>query len=136
MKKAFSLLLCLILLTTSCATIVSKSTYPVRIDSTPKGANFVLEDLEENAVIQKGKTPMTLTLDADAGFFTKGKYRVAMTLDGHHPGEKRFTGKLDPWYFGNIIFGGLLGLVIIDPATGAMWKLPKTVHIQLQPVEP
>ena len=28
------------------------------------------------------------------------------------------------WYIGgNILFGGILGWLIIDPATGAMWKL-------------
>jgi hypothetical protein len=31
--------------------------------------------------------------------------------------------KLNGWYFGNIIFGEPLGLLIIDPATGAMFKL-------------
>jgi hypothetical protein len=31
--------------------------------------------------------------------------------------------KLDGWYIGNIIFGGLIGFLIVDPATGAMWKL-------------
>jgi hypothetical protein len=27
------------------------------------------------------------------------------------------------WYFGNIIFGGLIGLLAVDPATGAMYTL-------------
>jgi len=30
---------------------------------------------------------------------------------------------LNGWYFGNIIFGGLIGLLIVDPATGAMYRL-------------
>jgi hypothetical protein len=29
--------------------------------------------------------------------------------------------KLNGWYFGNILIGGLLGMLIIDSATGAMW---------------
>ena len=32
--------------------------------------------------------------------------------------------QLDGWYIGNILFGGLIGLLIVGPATGAMWKLP------------
>jgi hypothetical protein len=31
--------------------------------------------------------------------------------------------KLDGWYFGNILLGGVIGMLIIDPATGAMYKL-------------
>lgn len=31
--------------------------------------------------------------------------------------------KVDGWYFGNLLLGGFLGMLIIDPATGAMWKI-------------
>ncbi|MEP6879751.1 MAG: hypothetical protein ABI865_12980, partial [Nitrosospira sp.] len=32
--------------------------------------------------------------------------------------------KVNGWYIGgNLLFGGILGWLIIDPATGAMWKL-------------
>lgn len=30
---------------------------------------------------------------------------------------------MNGWYVGNILFGGVLGLLIIDPATGAMYSL-------------
>jgi hypothetical protein len=30
---------------------------------------------------------------------------------------------LSGWYFGNIIFGGLIGMLAVDPATGAMWNI-------------
>lgn len=30
---------------------------------------------------------------------------------------------LDGWYFGNILLGGIIGMLIVDPATGAMWKI-------------
>lgn len=35
---------------------------------------------------------------------------------------------MDGWYVGNIIFGGLIGLLLVDPITGAMWKLPDTAQ--------
>ena len=43
---------------------------------------------------------------------------------------------MDGWYAGNILIGGLLGLLIIDPATGSMWKLDESVQVALkqQPV--
>ena len=33
------------------------------------------------------------------------------------------SAHVNGWYVGNIVFGGLLGLLIIDPATGAMYSL-------------
>jgi hypothetical protein len=27
------------------------------------------------------------------------------------------------WYFGNVVFGGLIGMLIVDPLTGAMYNL-------------
>ena len=33
---------------------------------------------------------------------------------------------MDGWYIANILFGGLIGMLAVDPATGAMWKLPET----------
>ncbi len=39
---------------------------------------------------------------------------------------------MNGWYIANIIFGGLIGLLIIDPATGAMYTLsPKDVNAVL-----
>ncbi len=33
---------------------------------------------------------------------------------------------------GNILFGGLIGWLIVDPATGAMWTLvPKEINTEL-----
>lgn len=51
------------------------------------------------------------------------------------------TFKLDGWYFGNILIGGLLGMLIIDPATGAMWKietefLNETLSISTASIDP
>lgn len=34
---------------------------------------------------------------------------------------------LNPWYFGNLLFGGFIGFLIVDPATGAMWKIEDTM---------
>jgi hypothetical protein len=27
------------------------------------------------------------------------------------------------WYFGNLLFGGVIGMLIVDPLTGAMYNL-------------
>ena len=40
---------------------------------------------------------------------------------------------MDGWYIGHILFGGLIGFLIIDPATGSMWKLNESVHVSFGP---
>jgi hypothetical protein len=40
---------------------------------------------------------------------------------------------MDGWYIGNILFGGVIGFLIVDPATGAMWKLGDPVYGNLAP---
>ena len=38
------------------------------------------------------------------------------------------------WYFGNLVFGGLIGMLIVDPLTGAMYNLePKKIEQPLTP---
>ena len=27
------------------------------------------------------------------------------------------------WYWGNLVLGGLIGMLAVDPATGAMWNI-------------
>jgi hypothetical protein len=56
-------------------------------------------------------------------FFSKARYQVTFEKVGYDKKVVPVEFKLNGWYFGNIIFGGPLGLLIIDPATGAMFKL-------------
>ncbi len=107
----------------SCASIVSKSKYPVSIQSEPAGLEFEILAPDGRSV-HKGRTPQIVTLDAHKGFFQRAKYVLRSTGTPGTPIEARLDASLDPWYFGNIIFGGLIGILIVDPLTGAMWKLP------------
>ena len=63
-------------------------------------------------------------------------YTLNATAVGHEPAQATVDTRMNGWYFGNILFGGLIGLFIVDPATGAMWRLPKTAHIDLAPASP
>jgi hypothetical protein len=114
-----------------CATILSDDTYPVTINSNPPGAQVTVKN-RDGMEVHKGITPLTLVLPADNGFFSSGKYTLEFSKEGHLPSITNFNGELDPWYLGNILFGGLLGMLIVDPATGAMWKLDPTVIGSLQ----
>lgn len=108
-----------------CASIVSKSNWPVTVQSNPTGAKCVV--VKANGVqLHTGETPMTLTLDASDGFFSSAKYTVKCTKDGHQASSSELSAHLNGWYVGNIVFGGLIGILIVDPATGAMWRLDET----------
>ncbi len=107
-----------------CATIVSKSMYPLTIDSTPSGAKITVKD-KKGIVVYTGNTPSNFSINAGAGFFSKASYSVTFEMDGYDKRTVPIDFTLDGWYFGNIIFGGFIGILIIDPATGAMWKLDK-----------
>jgi len=106
----------------SCASIVSKSSWPVDVGSSPAGATVTITN-QNGAVVYKGVTPGKVSLKSGAGFFKKASYTVKFELEGYNPLEVPLTCKLNGWYFGNLLFGGVIGLLIVDPATGAMYKL-------------
>ncbi len=111
-----------ILLLTGCASIVSKSNWPITINSSPSEAKISIKD-KKGVEIYTGNTPATLNLKSGAGFFSKARYQVTFEKIGYDKKVVPVEFKLNGWYFGNIIFGGPIGLLIIDPATGAMFKL-------------
>lgn len=119
-----------LLFLTSCASIVSDSDYIVKIKSEPKGANFTISD-KNNIEIESGQTPADVILKSGDGYFTKAEYQISYSKDGYNSEYTRIKAKIDPWYFGNIIFGGIIGLFIIDPVTGAMYELPDSVNTEL-----
>ena len=121
-RKSTVLLLFLLFLTSSCASIVSKSSYPISINSSPSEASIVITD-KKGLEVYRGNTPATMKLKSGSGFFSKAQYQVKFEKKGYDTKIVPVNFKLDGWYFGNILFGGVIGMLIIDPATGAMYKL-------------
>lgn len=109
-------------LITSCASIFGKSAYPVSINTNPNGANLSITD-KKGKKVYKGQSPATITLKSGAGFFSRAEYQVSISANGYSEQIIPVTYKLNAWYFGNLLIGGFLGMLIVDPATGAMWKL-------------
>ena len=124
-SRIFVALLFMSVLLTSCASIVSDSLYPVAVFSHPTEATLTINN-KSGREIYRGKTPTTLTLSASDGFFSGERYTVTLKKDGYNPQVLTIASELDGWYIGNILFGGLIGLLIIDPLTGSMWKLPES----------
>jgi hypothetical protein len=126
---------CTISITVGCASIVSDSKYPVSITSTPSGANFEIEN-QAGKVVETGVTPGHVTLEAGAGYFDGEKYIVTYSKPGYTATKAILDTEVDNWYiWGNLGFGGLPGYFILDPLTGAMYKLPPLSHTTMYPAQ-
>jgi hypothetical protein len=109
----------------SCATIVSKSVYNVHLNSSPEQAYVQVFDRSGREVFN-GNTPTQVALKSGAGYFKRAEYTVKYSKPGYLPKEVMIRSDLNGWYIGNIVFGGLIGFLIVDPATGAMYRLDQT----------
>jgi hypothetical protein len=116
-----------------CATIFTGGgSQKVNVASTPPGAQVSITN-RAGQVVSTGSTPFEAKLKKGAGYFKSESYTLNFTMSGYQPHQVRLTPRISGWYFGNIALGGLLGMVCIDPATGAMYKLePKDVAVTLQ----
>ena len=100
----------------ACATIMQGSKQSVGVSSNPTGATVTVDNQ------QVGTTPTTLHLSR------KDHHTVRLELPGYQPFEMQLTRKTSGWVWGNIVFGGIPG-VVIDAVTGAMYKLtPEDVN--------
>ena len=115
---------------TGCSSIVSKSEYSVAVNSTPDGANFTITD-RAGQKVHSGITPSSITLKSSAGYFKGETFTIALNKEGFAQKTYTLNSSVDGWYWGNILFGGLIGMLIVDPATGAMYNLPDRVDISL-----
>lgn len=125
-----------LMLSTSCASIVSNSKYNVSINSNPSQATVRVLD-RKGSEVASGQTPVTFKLKAGSGFFRSAKYTLVFSKDGYEDLHIPLNASLDPWFFGNLVFGGFIGFLIVDPATGAMWKIEDDViNMSLKPAAP
>src|SRR4051794_37287453 len=109
-------------LSSGCATIVHSGPRSVPVASTPPGAKVSIYD-RTNQVVMTNTTPFVASLPIKAGYFRGQSYRLVFEMPGYANSEVNLRPTLSGWYFGNIVFGGVLGMVIIDPLTGAMYNL-------------
>lgn len=111
-----------------CATITRGTTDTLVVESDPAGANVRLSNG------MTGKTPTSFKLPR------KESLTVEIDKPGFEPLSVRITpqisGKGAAGMAGNIVFGGLVG-VVVDPLTGAMNDLrPNPVQVKLVPLAP
>lgn len=121
-------------LSSGCASIVSPSHYNVPFDSNPQGAKLTIKD-RAGRLFFDGTTPTTVALKPGAGYFRAANYSISLSKPGYKTEVSRISATINPAYIvGNFFFGGTLGWLIVDPASGAMWRLStKTVSKTLTP---
>ncbi len=115
-----SALLSLVLLSTSCATIMHGTRQCVGISSNPTNARIWVD----RAYV--GTTPMIVEMSR------KDNHIITIALEGYECYEAVFSRQLSGWAFGNIIFGGLIGLAV-DALSGGLYMLtPDQVQAELR----
>jgi hypothetical protein len=119
-----------IALTASCASILSDSVYPVNVSSDPSGANFVVSN-RAGEEVESGTTPQVINLKSSSGYFKGETYQIVLSKPGFSDQVYTVSSSLDGWYWGNLLLGGLIGMLVVDPVTGAMYKLPDRIDVPL-----
>ena len=119
--KPFTAIATLLVLTINaagCATIVQGRTQGIAVASTPSAATVKVDGLEAT-------TPGNVELRRNRD------YTMVFTKAGFPDRDVKLESGPSPWLLGNIVFGGLIGL-IIDFATGGAFKLsPGSVDMDM-----
>lgn len=84
-----------------------------------------IELLSSNGVlIEQSKGSLFYELKRKKGYFDGANYNIKVTAEGYESQVISITSSANGWYIGgNILVGGLIGWLIVDPATGGMWSL-------------
>lgn len=116
-----------------CATIMGSETSTLPVYSTPGGAKVTITD-ERGKVVYQGVTPSSVSLQKSDGSHWGGKtFTVEVHKEGFEKISVQVVTQANGYYIlGNLLFGGLIGWLIVDPATGAMYDLhPPEVDVSL-----
>jgi len=107
-----------------CATIISGTRQKVDVISEQEGAKVEIYNIRDKKVFESKNLPETARLKRGAGYFKSSEYSVKISREGSDTLTTTIESNVNliP-YLGNIYTGGIIGMVIVDPASGAMWKL-------------
>ena len=104
---------------TGCCSIIHGTRQDVGISSAPTGAIVKVDN------VPSGNTPVVAKLTR------KDNHFVRVELSGYQPFDMTLTRSVSGWVWGNIVFGGLIGLAV-DAIDGAFYNLsPEQVSATL-----
>lgn len=101
-----------------CATIVSGTSERIRFESIPRGAEVTVDG-------------RTYTTPAEVELSRHKNHDIEFVLPDYLPVKRQVLRSTNNWVYGNILFGGLIGLMV-DVANGAWNDLqPDVVQVEL-----
>ena len=135
LNNLFRYAICILTLSifSGCASIMSPSRWQLNIDTHPAGAKVEIRN-SDGILAYAGITPASAFLRGGKGFFEKESYMVKLNLEGWDEKSIPVNCVINDWYWFNILFGGFIGMAIVDPATGAMYKLDReNINVRFDP---
>ena len=93
-----------------CATIMHGTKQEVGVSSSPTNAKVTVDNMP------LGNTPVIANLKRGENHLVK------IELEAYAPYETTLTTKVSGWVWGNIVFGGLIGLAV-DAISGGLYAL-------------
>jgi hypothetical protein len=109
----------LLFFTSACASIINGARQDIGVSSSPTGADVTIDNAPS------GKTPVVAKLTR------RDNHIIKLELAGYQPYEITLTRSVSGWVWGNIVFGGLIGLAI-DAVSGGLYYLsPEQVTTSL-----
>lgn len=132
-KVAGAATLAAILAMNGCASIASSNKPKVNIYALPQVTTYTIKD-SAGKVLLTGQTPGAALLETSRGYFKRQTYSITFSADGYSDSTQALKPTISGWYWWNILLGGAIGMLIVDPLTGAMYTLPDEVVGTLKPV--
>ena len=126
MRKALAVA---VLFSTGCASIVHQTTQQIPVASNPPGAAVTVAcgDVHNDP---KLVTPTVVTVHRKPA-----RCGISLAKEGYEPASVDLQREMSGWYLGNVIFGGIIGL-IVDAANGAMYnRKPERIDATLTPAK-
>lgn len=124
MKRTFNIVAACYLfsLVTGCATLTTGPgpEIKVRIASIPSGANVLVDGQD------RGMTPLVVALSR------KDYHHIVISKAGYEDHVQDLRPGPNPWFFGNILIGGVIGMAV-DMGTGAVvWLNPPELAARMK----
>ena len=111
-------------LSEGCATIMNGNTVDVTVVTTPNDA-----EAKFNGQIYRTSAPVAIPVPRG-----KDDLTIRIEKEGYEPQDVKLERRFVGWVWGNVIFGGLIGLAI-DLVTQRAWSVePKEFQVSLKPL--
>lgn len=123
MRKNAMGFLVVALLFCGCATIMNGDMVNVPVYSTPSGATVIVNGATYTS-------PATIMVPRG-----KGDFKLHIEKEGYQPIDIMLTQSLDGWLWGNLLFGGIIGIAV-DFISGDAYDIaPELVNANLSGVK-